>query len=129
MPSDWTIEALKEHIDGRFTEMTRAIDRAEAVLEQRLEGMNEFRAQILKERAGFVTVDHYSQKHDQLDEQIDELRRTYVNADRHEALAQKTDVRFQSIEKFQSKMIGALLLVSVILPILTTTVVYLLTKK
>lgn len=129
MSDIWTLEALKMHIDQRFAEMRRAIDKAETSLDSRLEGMNEFRAQILSERAHFVTQDNYNQKHDQLDQQIDEVRRTYVSADKHDALMEKTDVRFASMERFQSRLIGALILVSVVLPIMTTTVVYLLTKR
>lgn len=61
-PNDATIKYLEERItalDRRLldyiVESRRALDKAENTLNERLESMNQFRAQILLERANFVT--------------------------------------------------------------------------
>lgn len=56
-PEEWTVSTLKSHFtalmegereknDLRFNTSQRAIEKAEAAVERRLEGMNEFRASL-----------------------------------------------------------------------------------
>ena len=100
----WTLEALKEHIESRLDAQQRAVDKAEESLTIRLEGMNEFRAQILRERSDYITQAVYEARHQQLVDRIDAAAR------------------------WQSRMVGALTLVGFMLPIAVALIVYVLTR-
>jgi len=49
--------SLKEHFDQRFTDIQRAVDKAEQTINTRLEGMNEFRAAMKDQQATMATKD------------------------------------------------------------------------
>lgn len=53
------IRSLERRLDDWIEESRRQVDRADRVLNERLETMNEFRAQILTERAEFVRTDQF----------------------------------------------------------------------
>lgn len=112
--------SLKEYFDERFRSSERAADKAFGALNERLEGMNQFRAQLERERRDYVTAD----KHDELDEKIDELRRTYVTSERFDSGVDKLIVRIEAYERWQNKMVGALALVGLVLPVVSALLVY-----
>jgi hypothetical protein len=134
----WTIEALKDYVDKRFaaaelavekavksTELAvdkafaqnqRAIDKAEQSVDRRLEGMNEFRDQLTKERSAYITTDSFQQFHKSLE---DNLR----------AVDDRINVRITSIERWQSKIVGALGFAVVFVPTLTALAIYLLNRR
>ena len=116
----WTLRSLKEYIDRRFDGLDRAIDKALTALDYRLEAMNQFRQQIERERREYVTMD----KHDELDDRIDELRRTYVTVERFESGIERVETRMTGYESWQNKMVGALALVGLVLPIVSALIVY-----
>ena len=131
--------------------MTEQLRRKVAVLEERLRSMDKalaLQAHEYDRRLGELNHAH---------EQAVQVQHTYVSEEVHErdvaaarkaaqavaqsavdkadalALALKeakdtSDKRFGQIEAFQSKIIGALVLASVFVPMLTGTVVYLLTR-
>jgi hypothetical protein len=98
----WTLRALKQYVEQRFDDTKDALDKAEDALEYRLESMNQFRQQIERERGNYVTLD----KHDDLANKIDEIRRTYVSNDRLEALDAKTAVAMKPINDYMASQIG-----------------------
>ncbi len=130
----WTIEALKDYVDRRFAaneqavdkavgttalavdkafeQNQRAIDKAEEAVEKRLEAMNEFRDQLTNERSNYVSAESYRQQHGSLEAKIEALDKTLRE-------------RLTTIEQWQNKIVGALVLILVILPALTALAVYL----
>lgn len=91
--------ALREYLEGLLSAMEKqstarwdaharehillkeAIDAAHAVLEGRLEAMNEFRKQIQTERHEFIKKDEYDIRRDQLDKRINKLENDKSNLD------------------------------------------------
>jgi len=91
--------ALKEHLEGLLSYLERqqaahwvahnrehillkeAIDAAHAVLEGRLEAMNEFRTQIQSERHEFLKKGEYDIHHDQLEKRVNKLENANSNLD------------------------------------------------
>ena len=76
--------SLKEYFDTRFADsekrhevkygfQDKALSLAKAELEQRLEGMNQFRKQLEKQEATFVTRDRADTEHQILTEKINTL--------------------------------------------------------
>ncbi len=53
------ITGLDRRLMDYIVESRRAIDKAESAMNERLQGMNEFRAQILTERVNFVTRESF----------------------------------------------------------------------
>jgi len=47
--------SIKEYFERLFTDNQRAIDKAEQMMNQRLEGMNEFREQLKDQASKFIT--------------------------------------------------------------------------
>lgn len=93
--SGWTYETLKEHLlsiielnDRRYTErgesVQRALDKAEATMNQRLNGMNEFR-DTLRDQAG-----------------------TFVSRSDLAGLEKATDVRLKILENKNANLEGRL---------------------
>jgi hypothetical protein len=64
------IIAIEKILCVRFEALENATDKATEALNQRLETMNEFRTQILNERADFVSKVTYDSKHELLEQQI-----------------------------------------------------------
>lgn len=122
MKSVWSFEALKNYVDQRFTaaeiaidkavastvlavdkafaQSQRAIDKAEEAVEKRLEGMNEFRQQLNEERANYLTLESWEQQ--------------------KQALVSRIEV----LEKWLFKILGALGLLSAVVPILVALATY-----
>lgn len=119
--SGWTLLTLKEYLEQRFKDRDSALDKAQAALEYRLEGMNEFQAQIDRDRSAYVTVE----KHEQLDDRIDELRRTSVTNERVDGVVSRLEQRMWSYERWQNKMLGATALVVFVVPIISGIGTYL----
>lgn len=53
--SSWTIDTLKEHFDGILVERDKALGRALAANEKRLDGLNEIRGIMADSAAKFIT--------------------------------------------------------------------------
>jgi len=66
---------LREYIDLRFTETQRAIDKAEATMNERLTGMNEFRATLKDQSATFVTRAELTLIMNKIQTNLDELNK------------------------------------------------------
>lgn len=120
----WTLRSLKFYFDQRFSLTERALDKAETALNYRLENLNRAREQLERERSHYVTVE----KHDELDERIDELRRNYVSNDKFDAFMQRQDERLGGYERWQNKMVGALVLIGLVIPAISSILVYLATQ-
>lgn len=67
------IIALDRRLQDWINESRRAIDKAEAALADRLEHMNEFRAQILAERGNFVSHEKFDAHVEKADKAIKAL--------------------------------------------------------
>lgn len=109
--SAWSVDALKEYMDRRFQTMTDAIGLANTTLDARLEGMNEFRSQILGERNEFVSKSEYEGRHRLLEGKL-------------ESDSEKIETRVNAIERWQAKLLGAMGLVLIMIPLLTALIVY-----
>ena len=97
------LAAVREATTAAFSASQKAIDKAEEALTRRLEGMNELR--------------------DQLREQAETFARAEVVATENSA----RDERITRVERFQSKMLGGLLLAPFVSAVLAGLVVYALT--
>lgn len=111
----WSIESLKEYVDRRFVDRDIAVVVAASNVDRRLTEMNELRRQIESERGLFLTVDSYEQQHSALEDHV-------------QALDDKVGVRILAVERWQSKIIGALALTTFVLPMVVGFIVYLLTR-
>jgi hypothetical protein len=58
----------------KFNAIRDALTLAREILEKRLEGMNEFRAQLKDQNATFITREYYDARHKTLQKQVDDLR-------------------------------------------------------
>ena len=97
------LEAVREATGSAFQASQKAIDKAEEALTRRLEGMNELRDQLREQAETFARVEVVSTE----------------NAAR--------DERITRVERFQSKMLGGLLLAPFVSAILAGLTVYALT--
>jgi hypothetical protein len=61
---------LKEYVDLRFIEMQRAVDKAEASMAYRLQGMNEFRETIQDIQSKSIPRTEYDVAHKQIEKEI-----------------------------------------------------------
>jgi hypothetical protein len=57
---------LKEHIEVRIDALEKATEVAAKEMNRRLEGMNEFRAQLDKQTRTFIDKDHFESRWDSL---------------------------------------------------------------
>lgn len=64
------IDALKELVEAWRQGDHLALSHAQTELERRLEEMNQFRAQIDRERRDYISREVYDQRHSELDRQI-----------------------------------------------------------
>jgi len=74
MSENWTILSLKEYFERRLTDMEKAVTKAEAAHERRLEGMNEFRNQLKDQQQTFVDKSYYNSQHAILEEKIRDVK-------------------------------------------------------
>lgn len=82
--SYWSIDALRDYLDARVDALSVSIDRrfhahqdgldkADTALNYRLEGMNEFRAQILTERAEFAHKEDIHSMTERMNERMERI--------------------------------------------------------
>jgi hypothetical protein len=124
----WIFRFFEER-DRRYTEVALEREKALKIKETadetarilvaenqayRDEKANELRAQIEGERGNYLSRSEYLTAHTSLIEKVD-------------AVGKETSARFGRVESFQSKLLGALALASVLVPLLTGIVVYVLT--
>lgn len=55
MGEEWTVATLKEHVDTQIEALQRAVDKADAAYEKRMDTTNEWRAALTDQQATFVT--------------------------------------------------------------------------
>jgi len=72
--SDNTV-SLKEYVDTRFNALELSLDKANQVLNARLETMNEFRGQMKDQTATFITRVEFEAKHDSLYNRIESIQK------------------------------------------------------
>lgn len=115
MGTDWTVDTLKEHYDRVWHEFEKSanvvraqdlhsLEKASQALNIRLEGMNEFRRLIENERGDYVRREYYDSQHQTLED------------------------RTTRVEGMQLKLLGAMGLALVIIPLFTMLLTYQLTK-
>lgn len=68
--SDWTVVSLKDYTDQRFADNERAIDKAAAAVDKRLDGMNEFRDQLRDQASTFLPRTEYQVHHEALMDRV-----------------------------------------------------------
>jgi len=114
---------LREYIDTRidalekrFTDINRATDLAAKAIEQRLEGMNEFREQLRSQAGTFVTQIEIDAKmiaaeatHHEYERRIQALEQNKLNIGAHDLLER----RIQLLEKALANLEGRFWAVSV----------------
>jgi hypothetical protein len=66
--------SLKEHIESRLSALEKAISEAKHDLEKRLEGMNEFRAQLKDQAYSFITRNEYALCIERINSEINSLK-------------------------------------------------------
>lgn len=64
--SGWTVDTLKEHLEAQIVAEHTAITLAREELERRLDGLNELRSEVTKDREQFVKNDVYIPAHEAL---------------------------------------------------------------
>lgn len=69
----WTFDTIKEHFELKFKAMDKALKLARKLMDSRLEGMNEFRAQLNEQVKTFVSVEKYEGAQKNLNQKIDSL--------------------------------------------------------
>jgi hypothetical protein len=79
------LEGMEELYAQRFEMQDNALKLATEALEIRLEKLNELRAEVLQDRARYITIDNYEARHIPV------------------------DARIKSLELWQSKVLGAAL--------------------
>lgn len=70
------IITLKEYFDIRYQAMERAVDKASASMEKRLEGMNEFRSQLKEQASRFITREEMQATFKSMSEDIKSLNQS-----------------------------------------------------
>ena len=65
------IAGLKEYFDIKIDSMDKALVVAQREMERRLEGMNEFRAQLDRQNSEFITRQQFESKHEAIQEQFE----------------------------------------------------------
>jgi hypothetical protein len=106
--SGWTVDTLKEHLEARLTALDERIS-----VQARAD-------QTALELAG-ENIEARLEKLNELRQQVSDDRSTYLNREVGET-------RLTRLEGWQARLIGALVLVTIILPTITALIVYLLTR-
>ena len=111
--------SLKEFFDTRLALMDKAtevrvasVDKSTTLalqaLDKRLEGMNEFRAQLKEQTANFVTRAEYTAMVNKLDENNTEIRAQYARLEAGEksasAFSAALDKRLESMNEFRGQL-------------------------
>jgi hypothetical protein len=73
---DIKVSILQTAFDAHSTYTKLALDKAEQLMDARLEGMNEFRAQLKEQSGTFMTNMICSSKHDSVNAKIESLQKT-----------------------------------------------------
>jgi hypothetical protein len=108
---------LRDYIDTRFSELDkrfegidRAVDLAQAGVNQRLEGMNEFREQLRSQAATFVTSTEIEAKmntanatHAEQDRRLQLLEQNKLNVTAHDTLEKRIQVLEQNIANLEGR--------------------------
>lgn len=68
--TEWTVATLKEHFDRRFLDLEKAVNKAEAELKIRFEGVNEFRGALEDQQRTFMLRLEQETKDKSQDERI-----------------------------------------------------------
>ncbi len=120
----WTTETLLLHIEvvlkemnlryeQRFKAAQEALEVARQSMERRLEGMNEFRAQLDRQVINFLTKEEYIVRHESLIKRIEETaKRDFVflskdeYASRHELLVQRLDIVTSRLDRLEARKEG-----------------------
>lgn len=113
---DRLTKQITDTIDLRFHTIERDTATATVALDHRLEGMNEFRAQITSRDAYLMTKSEYEAKHQELVNRVDTLASSIRDAkEQHYAFHTKTEqeayekevvVRFESTEKSRTDIVA-----------------------
>jgi len=103
--SEWSVDTLKEHLEGKLAALNERID---------VQHRADQRALDLAQ----LNIDARLEKLNELRQQVSDDRATFANRE-------ATDERLKRIESFQNKLLGVALAV----PVITSLVVYLLTKS
>jgi hypothetical protein len=75
----WNVHTLKEYVDALFLVKDKALDLATNALNERLNLLNEFRAQQSDESKKYLTRNEYDRDHQALIEKVDALsRQVYI---------------------------------------------------
>jgi hypothetical protein len=93
--------SLLEYIKELRKADLESLNNAKASMEKRLEGMNEFRAQLKDQTAGFITRTEYQARHDGLDTK---------SMSRHDQL----EARLRGVEKLVWMGLGAVVMIQII---------------
>lgn len=91
---------MRDFVDMRDTLKQRAIEKAEASVDKRLEGMNEFRAQLKDERANFITVDKLESEKTAIHGRIDAMAKDY-----------------DALEKWKNNMQGRFVIIAIVITV------------
>ena len=110
---EWTPDLLKEYVDQRLQDRQDLLDERFATQK---DAIAEARTVIIDQLAGFPELYAKVTTTDQLRETIQGIQGDHVGRGEYDTL-----------KAFQSKAIGALLIVSFLMPIITGVIVYLLT--
>jgi hypothetical protein len=128
------LDGIVALIEARFTSIQRAVDKAEQAMNDRLEGMNEFRDTLRDQAAKFATVIQLEDRMtaalaqvSRVEERLRELERNAVTRLTLEAemksereVANALADRLSRVERFMWLMLGAFVLLQVIAPYLRT---------
>ena len=98
---------LKEYIERIIDERDKAVQVAYRNMEQRIERLNELRAEVQEDRGQFLRLDSYAEQHEALEKTVTELERRFVRdlADRTSAL----HARIDGLESWRLKATGIFL--------------------
>ena len=79
--------SLREYIEARLEGMDKALNIASAQMNQRLEGMNEFRAQLSGQAQTFIPREEYRIQHESLDMKMTMAQRLCI--EKYESLEKR----------------------------------------
>lgn len=95
--------ALKEYMDRRFEDIQRAVDKAEASMNERLVGMNEFRNTLKDQSSKFIPREEFASTVNSLSQKIDGLESI---RDISSGKASQTSMLFALAFSFASLLFG-----------------------
>jgi len=128
------VVASEAKADARFLAMEKAVDIATKTMEFRLEGMNEFRAQLTAQALTFLSRGEYSLQHQSLTDKMDAWVKVFT--DKHDELknfldtskveiyarldakAAEMEKRVQGVELLKAEINGRLWTLGIVMAIL-----------